>query len=149
MQIFWDFFVEAAMQKLECFRYKIKLTDGSNVLRLNRPYYVKAAVNASQTTKFMESILSKFVMVFKGEEGVGRAPPPNNNPFFRRDFFSHLFHRFENILIDNRAYMLEGEAGTSLSETMYAAGIFSVLRYCKKIFIIPPLSNSCKPVVEL
>ena len=66
-------------------------------------------------------------------EGGGRV---------RRDFFSHLFHRFENILIDNRAYMLEGEAGTSLSETEYAAGIFSVLRYCKKIFIIPPLSNS-------
>jgi hypothetical protein len=47
-----------------------------------------------------------------------------NDNAVRRDFFSHLFHRFENILIDNRAYMLEGEAGTSLSETMYAAGIF-------------------------
>jgi hypothetical protein len=90
MQIFWDFFVEAAMQKLECFRYKIKLTNGSNLLRLNRPYYVKAAVNASQTTKFMESILSKFVMVFKGEEGVAVGRGGGG----RRDFSSHLFHRF-------------------------------------------------------
>ena len=111
-----DFFVEAAIDKLEGFKQKIKLTDGSNVLRLSRPYYVKAAVNASQTAKFMESILSKFVVVFKGEEGVDVGG-------VRRDFFSHLFHRFVNILIDNRAYM-EGEAGTSLSETEYAAGIF-------------------------
>jgi hypothetical protein len=58
------------MQKLEGFRNKIKLTKGSNVLRLNRPYYVKAAVNAFQPLKFMKSILSKFVVVFKGEEGV-------------------------------------------------------------------------------
>ncbi len=86
------------------------------MLRLNRPYYVKAAVNASQSTQFMASILSKFVVVFKGEEGIDVGG-------VRRDFFSHLFHRMENLLIDNRTYM-DGEAGPNLSETEYAAGVF-------------------------
>lgn len=86
------------------------------MLRLNGPYYVKAAVNASQSTQFMASLLSKFVVVFKGEEGVDVGG-------VRRDFFSHLFHRIENLLIDNRTYM-DGEAGPSLSETEYAAGFF-------------------------
>lgn len=74
------------------------------MLRLNRPYYVKAAVNASQSTQFMASLLSKFVVVFKGKEGVDVGG-------VRRDFFSHLFHRIENLLIDNRTYM-DGEAGS-------------------------------------
>jgi len=94
----------------------VKVTCGSNVLRLNRPYYVKAAVNASQSSQFMDSLLSKFVVVFKGEEGVDVGG-------VRRDFISHLFHRFENLLIDNRVYV-EGEVGHSLSETEYAAGVF-------------------------
>ncbi|XP_045031484.1 uncharacterized protein LOC123473911 [Daphnia magna] len=109
------FITEAAMQKFEGFISKIKMTNGSNVLKLSRPYYVKAAVNASQATQFMASLLSKFVVVFKGEEGVDVGG-------VRRDFFSHLFHRFENLLIDNRVYM-KGE-GDTLSETEYAAGIF-------------------------
>lgn len=103
------------MQKFEGFISKIKMTNGSNVLKLSRPYYVKAAVNASQATQFMASLLSKFVVVFKREEGVDVGG-------VRRDFFSHLFHRFENLLIDNRIYM-KGE-GDTLSETEYAAGIF-------------------------
>ncbi|KAI9565133.1 hypothetical protein GHT06_008904 [Daphnia sinensis] len=106
---------EAAVQKFEGFISKIKMTNGLNMLRLNRPYYVKATVNASQATQFMASLLSKFVVVFKGEEGVDVGG-------VRRDFFSHLFHRFKNLLIDNRAYM-KGE-GDTLSETEYVAGIF-------------------------
>jgi hypothetical protein len=122
-------FVEAALQKLEEFRIKLQLTCGSNVLRLNRPYYVKAAVNASQSTQFMASLLSKFVLVFKGEEGVDVEG-------VRRDFFSHLFHRIENLQIDNRSYM-DGEAGPSLSETEYAAGYFFVHCHVARIYLSP------------
>lgn len=110
-------------------RDRVGLRNTSNTLRLNRPYYVQAAVNASQSAQFMQDIRSKLVIVYKGEEGVDGGG-------LRKDFFSNLFYRFETMLVENRRYM-EGEPANVLSDMEYAAGVFSAIAVLQDDFYHP------------
>ena len=122
-------FSDYCLPKLDEMRERVRLRNTSNTLRLNRPYYVQAAINASQSSQFMQDVRSKLVIVFKGEEGVDGGG-------LRKDFFSNLFHRFETILVENRRYM-EGEPTNVLSEMEFAAGVFSAIAVLQDDFYHP------------
>ena len=61
-------FSDYCLSKLDEMRERVRLRNTSNTLRLNHPYYVQAAINASQSSQFMQDVHSKLVIVFKGEE---------------------------------------------------------------------------------